>query len=72
MVKTEILTINGYRFTKTYSDEGFKICKVGTTEIYDEAIDMNGTSFVYEETDEKIDSEVIDEYSLNEKRQECL
>ena len=61
MIKTEHLIFNGYRFTKTYSDEGFKIRKVGTTEIYDEAIDINGATFVYKETDEKIDSEVIDE-----------
>ena len=29
---------------------GFKIRKVGTAEIYDEAIDVNGAPFTYEET----------------------
>ena len=55
MVKTEDLIINGYRFTKTYSDEGFKIRKVGTDEIYDEAIDIDGAGFEYEETNIVID-----------------
>lgn len=34
---------------------GYKIRKVGTDEIYDEAIDVENAPFVYEETTEKID-----------------
>lgn len=40
----------------TYSDEDYKIRKVGTDEIYDEAIDCQ--DFEYEETDIKIKEEL--------------
>lgn len=30
---------------------GFKIRKIGTDEVYDEAIDVDGTPYTYEETD---------------------
>ena len=35
----------------TYSDNDFKIRKVGTTEVYQDAIDVPESGFVYEETD---------------------
>jgi hypothetical protein len=35
---------------------GFKIHKIGTDEFYDEAIDVEGTPFEYEETTIKIDT----------------
>jgi hypothetical protein len=38
-----------------YSNEGVKIRKVGTDEVYDEAIDIENAPFVYEETDEPIE-----------------
>lgn len=44
--------INLYR---TYSNEGFLIKKVGTDEIYEEAIDIEDSGFSYEETEEKIE-----------------
>lgn len=34
---------------------GFKIRKVGTNEVYNEAIDVENALFVYEETDEPIE-----------------
>ena len=37
---------------RTYSDLGKKIQKVGTDEIYDEAIDLSTSGYTYEETDE--------------------
>lgn len=46
--------INLYR---TYSNEGFLIKKVGTEEIYEEAIDIENSGFSYEETEELIDTE---------------
>lgn len=46
---------------RTYSDLGFKIRKVGTDEVYDEAIDVIGAPFVYEETAEKIEESAVDE-----------
>ena len=52
--KTRTDGVNLYR---TKSDEGFKIQKVGTDEIYDEAIDIEGASYTYEETNVKIEEE---------------
>lgn len=39
--------------TKVPIPTGFKIRKVGTSEVYDEAIDIEGAPFEYEETIEK-------------------
>lgn len=46
--------INLYR---TYSNEGLLIKKVGTDEIYEEAIDIENSGFSYEETEEVIETE---------------
>lgn len=46
--------INLYR---TYSNEGVLIKKVGTDEIYEEAIDIENSGFSYEETEELIEIE---------------
>jgi len=51
MIKTEI--INGFKHT--FSDEGFKIRKVGTEEIYDDAMDLLSSTAQYEETDIEIE-----------------
>lgn len=40
---------------KTYSDRGVQIRKVGTDEVYDEAIDVESALYVYEETDIQIE-----------------
>lgn len=37
---------------RTYSDLGKKIQKIGTDEIYDEAIDLATSGYIYVETDE--------------------
>ena len=50
---------DGINLYKTYSDENYRIRKVGTNEIYDEAIDVEDSDYEYEETDEKI--EVLDD-----------
>lgn len=42
---------DGVELYLTKSDQGFKIRKVGTDEIYDEAIDVDGAPYTYEETD---------------------
>jgi hypothetical protein len=47
--------IHDTNFLKTYSDNGFKIRKIGTSEIYDEAIDIIDTTFLYEEIDELVE-----------------
>lgn len=46
---------------KTYSDNGLKIRKIGTDEIYDEAIDPQEFHREYEETDIPIDEVIEDE-----------
>lgn len=51
MINTEYLVINGALFVRAYSTNGFKIRKVGTNEIYDEAIDIENAPYEYEETD---------------------
>lgn len=51
---------DGIKLYKTYSDENYKIQKVGTDEVYDEAIDVEHSTFEYVETDiniEKIEEE---------------
>ena len=59
MIITETITINGKQFTKNYSDAGFYIQKVGTNEIYSEAVDPIDSGRTYIETDKLIDD--IDE-----------
>ena len=44
---------DGVDLYRTYSDEGYKIRKKRTDEIYDEAVDVQ--EFEYEETDKKIE-----------------
>ena len=63
MIVTEIIRLNNRDFKKTYSDENFYIQKVGTEEIYSEAIDISTANYEYIETDQKIeeDSENMEE-----------
>lgn len=41
---------DGVNLYKTYSDQTLKIRKIGTNEIYNHAIDVEGAPFEYEET----------------------
>lgn len=50
---------DGVNLYRTYSDADMKIKKVGTEEVYDEAIDIEGAPYTYEETD--IPIEVVEE-----------
>lgn len=50
---------DGVNLYRTYSDENYKIQKVGTDEIYDEAVDVENSGFEYVETEEKIEAEVV-------------
>ena len=52
---------DGINLYKTYSNEGYIIHKLNTEEYYSEAIDAENTSFEYEETTEKIETEEISE-----------
>jgi hypothetical protein len=53
----------GVKLNRTYSDSGVKIKKVGTEEVYNEAVDVEGASFTYEETDQPVDT--IEEEETN-------
>ena len=53
---------DGVHLFRTFSDEGVKIHKVGTNEVYDEAIDVEDAPFVYEETTEKIEEAEVNAY----------
>ena len=57
-LKTREDKVNLY---KIYSDADFIIKKIGTDELYEEAIDVEDAHFEYEETTEKIETEEISE-----------
>lgn len=48
---------DGVNLYRTYSDAGVTIKKVGTNEVYDEAIDVENAPFVYEEINEEVTNE---------------
>lgn len=41
---------------RTFSDKGYMIKKVGTNEIYEEAIDVENAPYEYEETTEPVET----------------
>ena len=57
MIIQEIFEDN-IALVKTYSDKGVMIRKIGTDEIYSEAIDPKKFNREYEETDIPIDQEI--------------
>jgi hypothetical protein len=61
MIKQELYTVrnDGVKLLKNYSDENFKIRQIETGAVYDVAIDVENAPFTYEETEEKIEMEVI-------------
>ena len=52
---------DGVELIRTYSDKGVKIQKVGTDEIYDDAVDVEGAGYRYTETEEPIETESNEE-----------
>ena len=58
---------DGVNLYRTYSDEQFKIHKIGTEEYYSEAIDVENAPFEYEETTEKIEVEETEQTEIEEK-----
>lgn len=46
---------DGVDLYRTHSTRGMKIRKVGTNEVYSEAIDVDGAPYIYEETEEPIE-----------------
>lgn len=55
MIKTEIITINGIQFQRTWSDANYLIERDGAR--YSEAVDPIGIERTYTETNEPIDSQ---------------
>ena len=53
MIKTEIITINGIQFQKTWSDANYLIERDGAK--YSEAVDPIDVKRTYTETNEQID-----------------
>ena len=60
----------GNDLVKTYSDKGVMIRKIGTDELYSEAIDPNKFNREYEETDVPIDYEI--DYEIDQEIDEVL
>ena len=57
MIKVENVTINNREFKRAFSDTGHMIRKVGTQEVYVEAVDVLTATWQFEETDELIEKE---------------
>lgn len=49
---------DGVRLYRTYSDKNLYIQKVGTNEVYSEAIDLESKGYEYIETDKEIEEYV--------------
>ena len=66
MVKTEFYRTreDGVNLYRTYSDEQYMIRKIGTDELYEEAVDVENAPYEYEETDQLI--EVEEKYDRKE------
>lgn len=58
---------DGVKLNRTYSDKNLKIRKLGTEEVYDEAIDVSTAAFVYVETETKIPTPDTEETSTATK-----
>lgn len=54
---------DGVKLFRTYSDENKYIQKVGTTEVYSEAIDVEDATYEYIETDKEIEN--IEDYDTD-------
>ena len=59
MIKRELYKTrkDGVNLYRTYSDEGYRIKQVETSNVYDEAIDVEDAPYTYEETDMPIEEE---------------
>jgi hypothetical protein len=52
---------DGVILYRSFSDEGFYIQKIGTDEVYSEAIDVENAPYKYVETTEKIETEELND-----------
>lgn len=52
---------DGIKLFRTYSDQDFYIKQIETGAIYDNAVDIESSTFTYEETDKMIERQEIEE-----------
>ena len=57
MIKTDEVMLNGFTYTYTRSDAGYKILQVETGAVYDEAYDGVPCPYTYTETDEPLEDD---------------
>lgn len=55
---------DGVKLYRTYSDSNYMIQKVGTDEVYEEAIDVETSTYEYEETTEPIETSEYEEKAM--------
>jgi hypothetical protein len=58
---------DGVNLVKSFSINGLRIRKVGTDEVYDDAIDIEGFLFSYEETNEAVEINSQDNENIQAK-----
>ena len=51
---------DGVNLYRTYSDENYKIRQIETDVLYDEAIDVEDSTYTYEETNIPIEEEEVE------------
>lgn len=56
---------DGINLYRTYSDENKLIKKVGTEEIYEEAVDVENATYEYKETTETLNDEATEQDYLS-------
>ena len=63
MIKKEFYKTrkDGVNLYRTYSDEGYRIKQIETSNVYDEAIDVEDAPYTYEETDILIEEEATEQ-----------
>lgn len=66
MIKKEfyMTRTDGVNLYRNYSDIGMMIHKIGTDEIYNEAIDVEDAPYIYEETEMSIDNGTLNADNL--------
>lgn len=73
MIKREFFRIreDGVILYRTYSDANLYIRKVGTNEVYSDAVDVSNAPYTYEETNDVIEEEVKKEESIIETSEDA-
>lgn len=57
MILQEVVEIDGKKYKRTYSSENYYIKKIGTNEIYADAVDLLIVNYTYKETEQKSEDE---------------